>query len=90
MQASTEHPWGRRGFLNSYWAYSLGCGVTWAIIWAIRGRTASGEKQRNLLVYFWGWVAGWTSATIARLVYPPPKRRESAGPRSFFQGFRAN
>jgi hypothetical protein len=24
---------------------------------------------------FAGWVLGWTSATIARYVYPPPKRR---------------
>jgi hypothetical protein len=24
---------------------------------------------------FAGWVLGWTSATIARYVYPPPKSR---------------
>jgi hypothetical protein len=25
-------------------------------------------------VVFGGWVIGWLSATIARIVYPPPKR----------------
>jgi hypothetical protein len=24
---------------------------------------------------FGGWVIGWTSATIARYIYPPPKTR---------------
>jgi hypothetical protein len=27
-------------------------------------------------------VSGWTSATIARVVYPPPKKWRPAGPTS--------
>jgi hypothetical protein len=30
-------------------------------------------KQKNILVFF-GWVIAWVSTTIARYVYPPPKR----------------
>jgi hypothetical protein len=27
------------------------------------------------MMVFAGWVIGWLSATIARAIYPPPKRR---------------
>jgi hypothetical protein len=28
---------------------------------------------------FFGWWLGWLSASIARVVYPPPKSRRSTG-----------
>jgi hypothetical protein len=28
-----------------------------------------------ILLVFAGWAIGWLSATIARVVYPPPKSR---------------
>jgi len=33
--------------------------------------------QHNILIVFAGFVIGWLSATIARYVYPPPKKYRS-------------
>jgi hypothetical protein len=35
--------------------------------------SAGSSHTHGLLLVFAGWVIGWTSATIARAVYPPPK-----------------
>jgi hypothetical protein len=90
MQGSRGHPFLRPGRLNSYTAYSIGCAVAWAVIWAIAAAIDPKHTLRDLLLVFAGWVIGWTSATIARVVYPPPKKRRSVGPRSFLQGYREN
>jgi hypothetical protein len=42
------------------------------LIRTIRGREGA---QLNLLV-FYGFCIGWVSTTIARYIYPPPKRWE--------------
>jgi hypothetical protein len=60
--------------LKTYTAYSIGCAVVWAVILAIAATVGKKDMHRLLLV-FAGWVLGWTSATIARYVYPPPKGR---------------
>jgi len=57
---------------KTYTAYSIGCGVVWAAILAVARNKENYEQYR---VAFIGWVSGWTSATIARYVYPPPKRQ---------------
>ena len=59
--------------LHTYTAYSFGCAVVWALILASvsRARREDLEKYRHACMMWW---AGWTSATIARWVYPPPKR----------------
>jgi hypothetical protein len=88
MQASSDHPFLRPGRLNRYTAYSIGCGIAWLAIWAIALAIDPKHTVDVLGWVFLGWVIGWSSATIARLVYPPPKERPSAGPTSFFQGFR--
>jgi hypothetical protein len=58
---------------RSYWTYSAGLAVAWAVALAltlaIRGRD---DAQRALLTFF-GFCIGWVSTTIARYVYPPPK-----------------
>jgi hypothetical protein len=87
MRASEGHPLGGPGRLNTYAAYSIGCAVAWAVVWAIFAITTKADRDQ-LLVFFIGWLVGWGSATLARVVYAPPKKRESAGPTSFFQGFR--
>ena len=56
----------------TYTAYSIGCGIAWAIVWPIVGARRPQDRPRVLL-FFAGWLAGWTSATIARYVYAPPK-----------------
>jgi hypothetical protein len=67
--------WSMRAHLNSYTAYSIGCGVVWAAILAVVEATAETGKKHDVLLLFAGWVIGWFSATIARYVYPPPKSR---------------
>ena len=83
-----DHPFLRPAWLNSYLAYSVGCAIAWGVVWVIVGTTASKHNVDRIGWVFGGFVIGWLSATIARMVYPPPKKRESAGPRSFFQGVR--
>jgi hypothetical protein len=59
---------------GSYTGYSVGCAVVWAVILGVvAGRDK--EKFRTILPVFGGWWMGWTSATIARYGYPPPKSR---------------
>jgi hypothetical protein len=60
---------------GTYTGYAIGCASVWALIWVIAARTASKQTLDKLRVVFPAWVAGWTSATIARYVYPPPKKR---------------
>lgn len=64
--------------MRGYARYSIGCAVAWAIVWATVGRRS--EVRPRLLLFFVGWVAGWTSATIARYVYPPPAGRAERRP----------
>ena len=64
----------RKGW-NTYTAYSLGCGVIWAVIWIIVAIAGSNHAHALLLV-FAGWVIGWSSATIARAVYGRPMQPE--------------
>jgi hypothetical protein len=64
----------RRG---SYTRYSIACAVVWAIILLIVGTTAKKDTFHTFLVVFAGWAIGWTSATIARSVYPPPKQQRA-------------
>ncbi len=61
---------------RNYWTYSAGLAIAWAValmlVQIIRG---SEDTQRTLLVFF-GFCIGWVSTTIARYIYPPPKRWE--------------
>jgi hypothetical protein len=36
-------------------------------------RQSGANSVRTLAYVFLGWVIGWTSASIARVVYPAPK-----------------
>lgn len=60
---------------QSYLTYSIGCAVVWAAILALLAVFGQEEKLRKIVPVFGGWWLGWTSATIARFVYPPPKSR---------------
>ncbi|MGH9291960.1 MAG: hypothetical protein ACRDZ6_04160 [Acidimicrobiales bacterium] len=56
---------------GSYATYGIGCAIVWAVILlAAKGKA---DKLRTIWPVFGGWWIGWTSATIARSVYPPPK-----------------
>jgi hypothetical protein len=90
MPASNDHPFLRPARLNSYLAYSIGCAIAWAIVWLIAGLVAPQQTLDRIGYVFGGWVIGWVSASLARIAYPPPKKRDWAGPRSFFQGLRGS
>jgi hypothetical protein len=64
-----------RNRLNTYAAYSIGCAVVWGVILAIVASAGKEGTLHTFLLVFYGWVVGWTSATIARYVYPPPRSR---------------
>jgi hypothetical protein len=42
------------------------------VIWIALAFQASASVRHTIFLVFAGWVIGWTSATIARSVYPPP------------------
>lgn len=58
---------------NSYAAYSIGCAGVWGAILIVARRRLDSQAWNTLRLVCGGWWMGWTSATIARIVYPPPK-----------------
>lgn len=58
----------------SYTSYSIACAIVWAVILAVVSSATDDATRHKLVMVFGGWVIGWLSATIARAVYPPPKR----------------
>ncbi len=75
--SSTGNPAGRKAnrfSSQSYVAYSIGVAVAWGVLLILSSIFASDSKERNILLVFAGFAIGWLSATIARSVYPPPKK----------------
>jgi len=64
---------------RNYWIYSVGLAIAWTIVlivvFSLRGPSAGSTT----LLVFGGFVIGWVSTTIARYVYPPPRRWRQAG-----------
>jgi hypothetical protein len=58
---------------NTYTAYSIGCAGVWGIILLLGRRRLDSQTWNTLRLVCGGWWTGWTSATIARIGYPPPK-----------------
>jgi hypothetical protein len=50
----------------------IGCAVVWAVILSVVAVVYPIRLHTFLLIGAEWWI-GWTSATIARSVYPPPK-----------------
>jgi hypothetical protein len=59
---------------RSYTGYSVGLGVVWAVLLVLASQLASSGKFHNILMVFAGFAIAWVSGTIARFVYPPPKK----------------
>jgi len=57
---------------KTYSGYSIGCAGVWGVILALVAVMYPDRLHTYLLIGS-GWLIGWLSATIARLVYPPPK-----------------
>jgi hypothetical protein len=71
MKVSSHGKW--------YWSvdyrgYAIGSSVAWAVIWILVGTLASARAVHAFAYVFLGWGIGWISATIARAVYPAPRR----------------
>jgi hypothetical protein len=63
---------------NTYTGYSIGCAAVWAALLAT-GRVLLDAKNWEMLrLGAAGWWAGWLSATIARVAYPPPRKLTDA------------
>jgi hypothetical protein len=67
--------------LRSYTAYSIAVAVVWAVLLLLAWMLDRSGKFDNIVLVFFGFAIGWLSATIARVVYPPPRKfREHAEP----------
>jgi hypothetical protein len=60
---------------NTYTGYSIACAIVWAVILTVISAKGDSATRHTFALVFGGWVIGWLSATIARTVYPPPKRQ---------------
>jgi hypothetical protein len=63
---------------NTYTAYSIGCAGLWCVVLLLARRRLDSHTRHTLQLVCSGWWIGWTSATIARIVYPPPKQLTAA------------
>lgn len=59
---------------RNYWTYSIGLAVVWAIVLIISAISNDGHRFVTVLLVFLGFTLCWISATIARYIYPPPKK----------------
>jgi hypothetical protein len=64
---------------HTYTAYSIGCAGVWGVILLAARRRLDAQSWNTLRLVCSGWWIGWTSATIARVGYPPPKELTPAG-----------
>ena len=61
---------------RNYWIYSAGLAIAWAVVLMLIRTIGGSESTQSILLVFFGLCIGWVSTTIARYVYPPPKRWE--------------
>lgn len=66
---------------RNYWTYSAGLAIAWAIHFVLAFLIHGRDGVRTRLPVFGGFCIGWVSTTIARYVYPPPKRWTSSSQR---------
>lgn len=79
MKRSSQRKWYWR---RDYLGFSVGCAIAWAVVWMLLTTLASAHTVHAMAYVFLGWVIGWTTATIARVVYPAPKSTVlTSGPR---------
>ena len=70
MKASGQGKWYWR---LDYLGFSAGCAVAWAVIWILLATLASTHTVHTMTYVFLGWLIGWITATIARVIYPAPR-----------------
>jgi hypothetical protein len=60
--------------VRNYWVYSAGLAIAWAVVLLLALAIGGRKRAQRILLVFFGFCIGWVSTTIARYVYPPPKR----------------
>jgi hypothetical protein len=66
--------------IRTYTAYSAGAGIVCALLLVLASLLDPAGQRSHIFLVFSGFVIGWLSATIARYVYPPPKKyRQDTG-----------
>ena len=61
---------------RNFWIYSAGLAIAWAVVLILSLAIGGSVRAQTTLLVFLGFCIGWVSTTIARYVYPPPKRWE--------------
>jgi len=61
---------------RNYWVYSVGLAIVWAVVLLLALAVGGTQRAQTYILVFLGFCIGWVSTTIARYVYPPPKRWE--------------
>ena len=61
---------------RNFWIYSAGLAIAWAVVLILTRMIRGSESAQTTQLVFFGFCIGWVSTTIARYVYPPPKRWE--------------
>ncbi|HYB30834.1 MAG TPA: hypothetical protein VEF89_29840 [Solirubrobacteraceae bacterium] len=64
---------------DTYTTYSIGCAGVWGTILLLGRHRLDARTWNTLRLVCGGWWMGWTSATIARIGFPPPKQLTPAG-----------
>jgi hypothetical protein len=67
---------------RNYWIYSTGLAIAWAVVLILVLTIRGSQGAQSMLLVFGGFVIGWVSTTIARYVYPPPKRWGATRPQA--------
>ena len=59
---------------RTYTAYSVGTAIVWGAVLLVAWIIDPASTLDALWLVSLGFFLGWLSATIARVVYPPPKK----------------
>ena len=59
---------------RTYTAYSIGTAIVWGVVLLVAWLIDPSSTLHTFWLVSLGFFLGWLSATIARVVYPPPKK----------------
>lgn len=60
--------------LRTYTTYSIGTALVWALVLLVAGVVDSSSTLHTFWLVSIGFFLGWLSATVARWLYPPPRK----------------
>ncbi len=58
---------------RTYKAYSIGTGIVWGVVLVVAWLIDPSSTLDTFWLVSLGFFLGWLSATIARVMFPPPK-----------------